>query len=156
MEVNRKNYRWTLRIIFVFVFLVVAHTSLAIYFYRFHEEKPITYTNLPFPIINKDKVFYPGDVLRFTVSRCALNDYRITVLRRIADTLVYELSDRNVVEVRKGCHTVERAILDIPPNFPPSVYHFESEAVVTVRWFYFKKTRYVRSFTEDFTVSERQ
>lgn len=145
---QRKYYLFFLGIFSTIILLGIVHTGLSVYFYRFYQEPPLVYTNIPFPAEiqkNEDTV-----VLSVTAEYCSKGDYPVRGTFRYIDTISYDLGNEIGFFVPKGCNTSAAVPVTIPRIMPAGDYNFEGEIAVDVRWFYFKKIRTVHIESEHF------
>jgi hypothetical protein len=128
---------------------MIVHGGMAIYFYNWYQKNPIVYDPLPIKIVSK--TVRTGESVFTTTSRCAKDNYEITVTRQLIDGLVYSLPKGSAI-VPKGCTTISRLLFVVPEELPSGTYYSQSVIDVPVHWLYFNRTDRIPIYTEPFTI----
>lgn len=128
--------------------VLILHTVFSIYFYRYHQEPPVTYSNV---VLQQGDIIQQGDVVSFSVERCAKANYRAIVYRSFEDTILWEFAPLTDQAIQKGCVVTVRE-MRVPNSITPGVYMLKGETVINIDWLYFHKTRVVHFETKSFTV----
>jgi len=122
---------------------------LYVLFYSFFPFRTVEYTQMPFPVLNENKVVRAGEELRYQVGYCRYTDLPTRSARSLQNDFIYTLPS---VEVKSpvGCNTSITIVL-IPKETFPGKYKLVSTLTWEINAF---RTIIKQVETEEFTIIE--
>lgn len=137
------------KIIAITFSLLLIMLTITSYFAFIHENPPIVFTNLPFPV---EKLTYrKGESIVRTAMFCKYTNSSVTLLPRLEGEVVYTYAPLNVAGSPEGCETRVFSDLKIPHYVEPGEYKLTGVVEYQVNPL---AKRSVRWETESFLVVE--
>jgi hypothetical protein len=145
------NVAWMRRTLSVLGWSVGAVSGIVVYLLLF-EPPPLTYTNLPFPVLAP--VVMPGDKVPLRIKRCNSTDRMLlaTLTRTLEnlDRREFVSMQSTVTPIQPGCTESTSLTNHVPLETPPGAYRVVGVAQVPGTL----KTHYVTYYSAPFIVGK--
>ena len=107
--------------------LVSASIVISVYFYIFDANPPATFNNQPWP--TDKQIYHAGDPIIVTADNCRFTTARASLSISFVDEIAYNLPEKiSGSRIDVGCKIVQAAVVTVPVNLPPGLYHLTGVA----------------------------